>query len=138
MGTIMAETFTASSDFLRWRWLNASESVPMGTAITFLAGDGSSLAPIPPSGSLSGVQAARLRWRADLTTADGLQSPRLARVQATYEFLGSADHIRLTPSGVIDVAAGPVTPLPPPVGGAANRPGRRSMSWATIASSPSL
>src|SRR3989442_4536887 len=99
----MADTFTASSDFLRWRSLNASESVPMGTAITFLAGDGSSLAPIPPSGSLSGVQAARLRWRADLTTADGLQSPRLARVQATYEFLRSAAAHLLAPAGSLCV-----------------------------------
>src|SRR2546422_2382309 len=113
----MADTFTASSDFLRWRSLNASESVPMGTAITFLAGDGSSLAPIPPSGSLSGVQAARLRWRADLTTADGLQSPRLARGQATYEILGSAEHIRLTPSGGIDVEAGPDIRFSAPVPG---------------------
>jgi len=127
----MADTFTASSDFLRWRSLNASESVPMGTAITFLAGDGSSLAPIPPSGSLSGVQAARLRWRADLTTADGLQSPRLARVQATYEFLGSADHIRLTPSGVIDVEAGQVIQFSATVLDAGDHPVSASMSWTT-------
>src|SRR3989475_12335294 len=110
----------------------------MGTAITFLAGDGSSLAPIPPSGSLSGVQAARLRWRADLTTADGLQSPRLARVQATYEFLGSADYIRLTPAGLIDVEAGQVLPFPATVPGAGGRPASASRSWTTTAPTGSL
>src|SRR3989441_10448037 len=78
VGTIMADTFTASSDFLRWRSLNASESVPMGTAITFLAGGGSSLAPLPPSGSLSGVQADLLRLRGDPPTAARLPSPPLA------------------------------------------------------------
>jgi len=131
VGTIAADTFAASSDFLRWRSFNASLSVPMGTAITFLAGDGSSLAPIPPSGSLSGVQAARLGWRADLTTVDGLQSPLLMQVQATYEFLGPADHIRLTPSGVIDVEAGQVIQFSAAIVDAGNHPVSASMSWTT-------
>src|SRR5207247_7960858 len=121
----------ASSDFLRWRSFNASLSVPMGTAITFLAGDGSSLAPIPPSGSLSGVQAARLGWRANLTTVDGLQSPLLIEVQANYEFLGTADHIRLTPSGVIDVEAGQVIQFSAAIVDAGNHPVSASMSWTT-------
>src|SRR3989441_1065321 len=130
-GTILADTFAAASDFLRWRSFNASVGVPAGTAITFLAGDGSSLAPIPPSGSLSGVQAARLRWRADLTTVDGLQTPLLARVQATYEFLGPADHIRLTPSGVIDVEAGQVVQFSATVLDAGDHPVSASISWTT-------
>jgi len=130
-GTILADTFAAASDFLRWRSFNASVGVPAGTAITFLAGDGSSLAPIPPSGSLSGVQAARLRWRADLTTVDGLQTPLLARVQATYEFLGPADHVRLTPSGVIDVEAGQVVQFSATVLDAGDHPVSASISWTT-------
>src|SRR5207248_10150001 len=96
-----------------------------------LAGDGSSLAPIPPSGSLSGVQAARLGWRADLTTVDGLQSPLLMQVQATYEFLGPADHIRLTPSGVIDVEAGQVIQFSAAIVDAAKHPANASTSSAS-------
>jgi len=102
-GTIVADTFAASPDFLRWRSFNASMNVPAGTAIAFLAGDGSSLAPVPPSGSLSGVQGARLRWRADLTTMNGLQTPGLVSIWATHEFLGPPDHVQLTWSPSLDV-----------------------------------
>src|SRR5439155_948860 len=74
---------------------------------------------------------ARLGWRADLTTVDGLQSPLLMQVQATYEFLGPADHIRLTPSGVIDVEAGQVIQFSAAIVDAGNHPVSASMSWTT-------
>jgi hypothetical protein len=130
-GVIIADAFTASSDFLRWRSFNASVNVQTGTAITFLAGDGSSLAPVPPSGSLSGVQGPRLQWRADVSTMNGLQTPVLAEVQATYEFLGPADHILLTPSGVIDVEAGQVIQFSATVLDAGDHPVSASISWTT-------
>src|SRR3989454_2377344 len=113
VGTIMADTFTASSDFLRWRSLNASESVPMGTAITFLAGGGSSPAPLPPAGALSGGPAARPRSPGDPTTSAGPQAPPLPPGPTAYQFLGSPGPIRPTPSGGIYVEGGPVLPISP-------------------------
>src|SRR5207245_8829933 len=67
IGTIMADTFAASSEFLRWRSLNASESVPAGTALSFFAVDGSSLAPPPLADSRARGDTARLRTRGALT-----------------------------------------------------------------------
>jgi|GEM_PF-1742064 len=106
-GTIISDTFTPLVDFLRWRSFNASWDAAPGTTIAFLAGDGSSMAPVPPSGLLTAVQGRPLRWRADLSTVDGLRTPQLLRVRATYEFLGPVDHVRLTWSPLaLDVEVG--------------------------------
>src|SRR5207245_9921025 len=102
-GTIISDIFTPLADFLRWRSFNATWAGASGTAITFLAGDGSSLAPVPPSGSIAAVQGPPLRWLAYLSPVDGLQTPGLVRIRATYEFLGPADHVQLTWSPSLDV-----------------------------------
>src|SRR5438552_18118521 len=59
------------------------------------------------------------------------------QVQATYEFLGPADHIRLTPSGVIDVEAGQVIQFSAAIVDAGNHPVIASMSWTTTDSAGS-
>jgi len=130
-GTILADLFTPSADFLRWRSFNATWAGASGTAITFLAGDGSSLAPVPPSGSIVAVQGPPLRWRADLTTVDGLQTPGLVRIRATYEFLGPADHVQLTWSPSLDVEVQQSIAFSASVVDAGGHPLNASIIWTT-------
>jgi len=105
-GTVTADVVPAGMDFLVWRSLKASWSGSAASSVEFLAGNGSTYSVVPPSGSLAGLQGPVLRWRAVLTTTDGLTTPTLARVEATYEFLGPADHVLLTSEGALEVEAG--------------------------------
>ena len=130
-GTILSDTFTPLLDFLRWRSFNATWDAVSGTSIAFLAGDGSSLAPVPPSGSLTAVQGRPLRWRADLSTVDGLKTPHLVRVRATYEFLGLPDHVRLTWSRPLDVEVGQTIQFSAAVVDAGGHPLSASIVWST-------
>jgi hypothetical protein len=130
-GTITSDIFTPSADFLRWRSFNATWAGASGTALAFLAGDGSSLAPVPPSGSLAAVQGRTLRWRADLSTLDGLKTPGLVSIRATYEFLGPADHVQLTWSPSLDVEVGQSIAFSASVVDAGGHPLNASIIWST-------
>ena len=130
-GTILSDVFTPLPDFLRWRSFNATWTGAVGTAIAFLAGDNSSLAPVPPSGSLAAVQGRPLRWRADLSTGNGLQTPGLVRIRATYEFLGPADHVQLTWSPSLDVEVGQSIAFSASVVDAGGHPLNASIIWST-------
>ena len=130
-GTVISDLFTPLADFLRWRSFNATWDAFPGTAVSFLAGDGSSLTSVPPSGSLAGIQGRPLRWRADLNTTDGLQSPHLIRIRATYEYLGPPDHVRLTWSRPLDVEVGQTIQFSATVVDAGSHPLNASIVWST-------
>ena len=130
-GTIISDVFTPLPDFLRWRSFNATSTGAPGTTITFLAGDNSSLAPVPPSGSLAAVQGRPLRWRADLSTVNGLETPGLVRIRATYEFLGPADHVQLTWHPSLDVEVGQSIAFAASVVDAGGHPLNASIIWST-------
>ena len=130
-GTVISDTFAAGPAFLRWRSFNTSLETSPGTAIAFLVGNGSSLAPVPPSGSLIAIQGPQLRWRADLSTVDGLRTPVLLKVQATYEFLGPVDHIRLTASGPLNLEVGQAVDFTAVVMDAGNHALSASIVWTT-------
>ena len=130
-GTVISDLFTPLADFLRWRSFNATWDAVPGTAVSFLAGDGSSLTSVPPSGSLAGIQGRPLRWRADLTTTDGLHSPHLVRIRATYEYLGPPDHVRLTWSRPLDVEVGQTIQFSATVVDAGSHPLNASIVWST-------
>ena len=130
-GTVISDTFAAGPAFLRWRSFNTSLETSPGTAIAFLVGNGSSLAPVPPSDSLIAIQGPQLRWRADLSTVDGLRTPVLLKVQATYEFLGPVDHIRLTASGPLNLEVGQAVDFTAVVMDAGNHALSASIVWTT-------
>jgi len=125
-GTVISDTFAAGPAFLRWRSFNTSLETSPGTAVAFLVGNGSSLAPVPPSGSLIAIQGPQLRWRADLSTVDGLRTPVLLKVQATY-----VDHIRLTASGPLNLEVGQAVDFTAVVMDAGNHALSASIVWTT-------
>src|SRR5439155_23153688 len=77
------------------------------------------------------VQGRPLRWRADLSTVDGLKTPHLVRVRATYEFLGLPDHVRFTWSRPLDVEVGQTIQFSAAVVDAGGHPLSASISWST-------
>jgi len=105
-GWIESDAFTARGDFLRWTSFNASVDLPPNTSASFSYWNGSGWTVLEPPASLAGFPNRTLRWRADLSTTDGLTTPALLRVQAVYEFLGPVDHVDISPSGPVDVTVG--------------------------------
>jgi hypothetical protein len=103
-GTIVSDAFTALSGFLRWRSFRGNWSGPSGTSIAFAIGDDTFWTPVPSSGDIGSAPGAVLRWRAILTTNDGLSTPELSRVDAVYEIHGAPILALLLPYSVGAVA----------------------------------
>lgn len=105
-GTVITSPFSAAGDFDRWGFLGGSWTGPPSTGITFEIGNGSSWTAVSSSGNISSFRGPVLLWRATLSTADGLATPELVRVEASYEFLGEVDHVRVTTAGPLTVQQG--------------------------------
>src|SRR6266511_265088 len=130
-GTVTADVVAADLDFLLWRSLNASWSGSAATSVELLAGNGSTYSVVPPSGSLAGLPGRVLRWQAVLTTSSGLNTPMLVLVEATYEFLGPADHVLLTSPGPLALEAGQTLRFQASVLDAGDHPVNAAVVWST-------
>jgi len=130
-GTVTADVVAADLDFLLWRSLNASWSGSAATSVELLAGNGSTYSVVPPSGSLAGLAGRVLRWQAVLTTSSGLNTPTLVLVEATYEFLGPANHVLLTSPGPLALEAGQTLRFQASVLDAGDHPVNAAVVWST-------
>ncbi|HYS99547.1 MAG TPA: hypothetical protein VEO20_02675 [Thermoplasmata archaeon] len=105
-GSIVSGSFTAQSDFLKWRTLMASFAGGSGTSVAFYVGDGSYWTPAPPGSNLTDYAGRSIRWRAVLGTSNGLETPAVTHVDLIYEYLGPIVRVTISPGGPITVASG--------------------------------
>jgi hypothetical protein len=97
-GTISG-TFPLSADIapklINWSRLVAYEHNPIGTSISYSIGDGTSLQPVTPGALPPNLNWRRINWTATLTTADGLATPWLERLDLIYQYLGSVSRVEV-------------------------------------------
>jgi len=108
LGSIESDLFAPPLDvpFLRWRSIRAASNGTPATSIRLFVGNGSYWTAVPADGNLSTFGERTIRWRAELATASGLETPELDRVDLVYEYLGDVTHVRIEPAGTVTVRSG--------------------------------
>ena len=88
-GSVTTLPFTAEAGFLRWLAFEPGWNATAPTSVGFEVSDGSSWASIGPGEDLRDRPLGRtVQFRVALTTTDGLATPRLSWISATYEVQG--------------------------------------------------
>ncbi|MCK4443493.1 MAG: hypothetical protein KAW09_03050, partial [Thermoplasmata archaeon] len=88
----------APSNWISWELFDASANLESGTNVSFWysTDSGTSWTEIFAGENLQGVGLSAIRFRANLTTANGTRSPMLADMNVTYQFYGNLDHIHMS------------------------------------------
>ena len=105
-GSVASEIAPIQGRFLRWRSLTASYAEPFAASVSFFVGNGSYWTPVPGDGNITSYPTSSLKWKAVLSTADGVLTPTLRSVSVTYEYIGSPVLVRVSPDEPVDVATG--------------------------------
>lgn len=105
-GTVESDPAPLQGRFLRWRSLVAQMRAAPAASVTFWVGNGSYWVLVPAGGNLSVYSNSLLRWKAVLSTSDGVVTPTLALVRVTYEYIGSPVLVAVSPAGPVDVPSG--------------------------------
>ena len=106
-GSVVSGLFTVPTDrpFLRWRTFTSADTRPAGTVIRFSISNGGFWKPVPLGGDISGTSWTSIQWSADLTTSDGLATPKLQRVALVYDLVRPVPEIPYLSYGLGVLAA---------------------------------
>jgi hypothetical protein len=105
-GSVVSDPAPLEGRFLRWRSLVAQVQAAPAASVTFWVGNGSYWIRVPAGGNISAYSNSVLRWKAVLSSSDGVVTPTLGLVRVSYEYIGSAILVVVSPRGPVDVTSG--------------------------------
>jgi hypothetical protein len=101
-GILVSDLFTAPPEFLRWKTIAVEGTSTSASSISMSIGDGTYYTPVASGANLSLFAGRTIRWQANLTTANGLETPTLVRIQLIYEYLGPIVRLTVSASQPLD------------------------------------